>query len=125
MRAYSGASSADQRDSKLNPKLLKWVHRNFLSSVIPFGRACLIPQLSYLSEAAASLLDRRLEANIVPRTEVVELSSSAFYYVWIDRERARSRDKGGKGIKLPPKPGSWQVFLKGYKGESPIAAPRG
>lgn len=26
----------------LNPKLLKWLHRNFLSRVIPFGRACLM-----------------------------------------------------------------------------------
>jgi phosphatidylinositol 4-kinase type 2 len=80
----------------------------------PFGRACLIPQLSYLSEAAASLLDRRLELHIVPRTECVSLSSPAFFYDWIDRERAKSKGKI-EGRKLPEKPGSFQVFLKGYK----------
>ena len=96
---------------RLNPKFTKWVHRNFLSSVIPFGRACLIPQLSYLSEAGASLLDRRLKMHIVPRTEVVELASGAFYYDWIDRERARS-----KGGQYPLKAGSFQVFLKGFQG---------
>lgn len=96
---------------RLNPKLTKWIHRNFLSKIIPFGRACLIPQHSYLSESAASLMDRRLGANIVPRTEVVDLSSPAFYYDWIDRERAKS------GRKLPAKPGSFQVFLKGYTGQ--------
>lgn len=103
-----------RNDRRLNPKFTKWVHRTFLQSIIPFGRACLIPQLSYLSEAAASLLDRRLEANIVPRTEVVSLSSGAFYYDWIDRERA----KGIRGRKLPDKIGSFQVFLKGFQDAS-------
>lgn len=51
--------------------------------------------------------------HIVPRTEVVELASSAFYYDWIDRERARS--KAGSGL-LPLKAGSFQVFLKGFQG---------
>lgn len=31
---------------------------------------------SYISEAAASLLDQRLDLNIVPRTQLVSLSSS-------------------------------------------------
>ncbi|KAK4047232.1 Phosphatidylinositol 4-kinase LSB6 [Microbotryomycetes sp. JL201] len=93
---------------RLNPKFTKYVHRVFLSRIIPFGRACLIPNLSYLSESAASLLDRRLETYIVPRTEVVSLASPAFYYDWIDRERA-----GRKG-KLRDKDGSFQVFLKGF-----------
>lgn len=98
---------------QLNPKLTKWIHRNLLSSIIPFGRACLIPQLSYLSESAASLLDRRLNLHIVPRTEVVPLSSPAFYYQWIDRERARSRHQP-----LPDKDGSFQFFLKGFQDAS-------
>lgn len=111
---------------RLNPKLTKWLHRNFFSRIIvgpplprsarsltlpfsqPFGRACLIPQLSYLSESAASLLDRRLGTHIVPRTEVASLSSRAFFYDWIDIERA-----GRKG-RLPDKDGSFQVFLKGF-----------
>ncbi|KAK4703957.1 phosphatidylinositol 4-kinase type 2, partial [Phenoliferia sp. Uapishka_3] len=106
---------------RLNPKFTKWVHREFLSRVIPFGRACLIPQLSYLSEAAAALLDRRLDSNIVPRTEVVSLSSPAFFYDFIDRERAARASKGiwrGRSSQLPPKPGSFQVFLKGFQDAS-------
>ncbi|BGP32589.1 Phosphatidylinositol 4-kinase LSB6 [Rhodotorula toruloides] len=93
----------------LNPKMVKWIHRNFLSRVIPFGRACLVPRQSYLSESAASILDRHLGTNIVPRTEVVALSSPAFYYDWIDREKAK------RGAGLREKEGSFQVFLKGFK----------
>jgi len=38
--------------------------------------ACLtLPIFSYISEAAASLLDERLRLNIVPRTQLVSLSS--------------------------------------------------
>ncbi|SCZ87958.1 BZ3500_MvSof-1268-A1-R1_Chr2-1g04091 [Microbotryum saponariae] len=99
----------------LNPKLTKWLHRNFFSRIIPFGRACLIPQLSYLSESAASLMDRRLETHIVPPTQVVPLSSPAFFYDWIDRERAQRQRQP---VPLPDKPGSFQVFLKGFKDAS-------
>lgn len=91
----------------------------YLRVLQPFGRACLIPQLSYLSEAAASLIDRRLDANIVPRTEVIELSSPAFFYDFLDRERAARAAKGKHGRRaatLPQKPGSFQVFLKGFQG---------
>lgn len=91
----------------LNPKLTKWLHRQF-RWIIPFGRACLIPNLSYISEAAASLLDERLELHIVPRTELVSLSSPAFYYHWLDRNAAK------KGKPLPEKIGSMQYFLHGY-----------
>ena len=40
----------------------------------PHKPVCLRPT-SYISEAAASLLDRRLDLHIVPRTELVSLSS--------------------------------------------------
>ncbi|GJN90949.1 hypothetical protein Rhopal_003963-T1 [Rhodotorula paludigena] len=96
----------------LNPKFTKWVHRQFLSRIIPFGRACLIPGLSYLSESAASILDRHLETNIVPRTEIVTLSSAAFYYAWAERERAARTAEP-----LRAKEGSFQVFLKGFTAE--------
>jgi hypothetical protein len=71
----------------------------------------LIPGQSYLSESAASVLDRKLESWIVPRTEVVGLTSKAFYYDWIDRERAKK-----DGAELREKEGSFQVFLKGFTG---------
>lgn len=94
-----------------NPKWTKWIHRNLFP--FAFGRACLIPNLSYVSEAAAYVLDCRLMTNIVPYTDVVYLSSPSFNYDFWDR-RAFYRKKKP----LPPKPGSFQVFLKGYKDAS-------
>ncbi|ESK85210.1 phosphatidylinositol 4-kinase type ii subunit alpha [Moniliophthora roreri MCA 2997] len=92
---------------RLNPKTTKWIHRQF-RWIIPFGRACLIPNLSYISEAAASLLDERLDLHIVPPTRLVSLSSPAFFYDWLDRSAAK------KGKPLPEKIGSMQFFLHGY-----------
>lgn len=91
-----------------NPKWTKWIHRNLFP--FAFGRACLIPNLSYVSEAAAYVLDTQLRTNIVPYTEVVGLSSKSFYYDFWER-RAYYRKKKP----LPEKLGSFQVFLKGYK----------
>lgn len=91
-----------------NPKWTKWLHRNLFPCC--FGRACLIPNLSYVSEAAAYVLDARLRTNLVPYTDIVWLSSKSFYYDFWDRRKAWSGRKA-----LPPKVGSFQVFLKGYK----------
>ncbi|KAG2015532.1 phosphatidyl inositol kinase [Coprinopsis cinerea AmutBmut pab1-1] len=96
---------------RLNPKTTKWLHRQF-RWIIPFGRACLIPNLSYISEAAASLLDTRLDLHIVPPTKLVSLSSEAFFYDWIDRNAFK------KGKPLPEKIGSMQYFLHGYQDAS-------
>ena len=90
----------------LNPKWIKWLHKTCCPCF--FGRSCLIANLGYISEAAASALDRKLSLNIVPRTEVVELASPAFNYSWIDR---KNKDKKG----LPKKIGSFQIFLSGYR----------
>lgn len=91
-----------------NPKWTKWIHRNLFPCF--FGRACLIPNLSYVSEAAAYVLDSRLRTNIVPYTDIVHLSSKAFYYDFWQRSAFYRKHKP-----LPEKPGSFQVFLKGYK----------
>ncbi|KAK5128176.1 hypothetical protein LTR08_004080 [Meristemomyces frigidus] len=92
-----------------NPKWTKWIHRNLLP--FAFGRAMLIPNLSYVSEAAAYVLDCQLRTNLVPYTDVVNLSSKSFHYdFWERRAYYRKRKP------LPEKPGSFQVFLKGYKG---------
>lgn len=56
-------------------------------------------------------MDRRLKLNIVPTTEVVWLSSSAFHYDYLDR-RAAKLQKGAKP--LPDKVGSFQLFLHGF-----------
>ncbi|EPE10688.1 phosphatidylinositol 4-kinase type ii subunit alpha [Ophiostoma piceae UAMH 11346] len=91
-----------------NPKWNKWIHRNLFPCF--FGRACLIPNLSYVSEAAAYVLDAQLRTYMVPYTDVVYLSSKAFHYPFWDRySHSRNRKP------LPAKPGSFQVFLKGFK----------
>lgn len=91
-----------------NPKWTKWIHRNLFPFF--FGRACLIPNLSYVSEAAAFVLDTQLRTNLVPYTDVVALSSKSFHYDFWDRRAYYRKHKP-----LPEKVGSFQVFLKGYK----------
>jgi len=91
-----------------NPKWTKWIHRNLFPCF--FGRAMLIPNLSYISEAAAYVLDVQLRTNLVPYTDVVSLSSPSFFYDFWDR-RAYYRKKKP----LPEKLGSFQIFLRGYK----------
>ncbi|EST07088.1 Phosphatidylinositol 3-/4-kinase, catalytic domain protein [Kalmanozyma brasiliensis GHG001] len=89
----------------LNPK------RQFLRKYLwwAMGRPCLIPNFSYLSEVGASYLDARLALRMVPRTELVELSSPTFHYAYHDRT-AFDKD----GVPLPNKIGSYQTFLKGF-----------
>lgn len=91
-----------------NPKWTKWIHRNLFPFF--FGRACLIPNLSYISEAAAYVLDTQLRTNIVPYTDIVSLSSKSFHYDFWDRRAYYRRRKP-----FPEKIGSFQYFLKGYK----------
>lgn len=91
-----------------NPKWNKWIHRNLFPCF--FGRACLIPNLSYVSEAAAYTLDCQLKTNMVPYTDVIWLSSKSFHYPYWDRRSFYRKKKP-----LPAKPGSFQVFLKGFK----------
>uniref|UniRef100_A0A671PI28 Phosphatidylinositol 4-kinase type 2 n=1 Tax=Sinocyclocheilus anshuiensis TaxID=1608454 RepID=A0A671PI28_9TELE len=80
---------------QLNPKWTKWLQK--LCCPCCFGRDCLVLNQGYLSEAGASLVDQKLELNIVPRTKVVYLSSETFNYSAIDRV------------------GSFQLFVEGYK----------
>lgn len=91
----------------LSPKWTKWLHRNLFPCF--FGRPCLVPNNGYICESAASLLDRQLLTHIVPFTDIVYLSSSAFYYRFFDRRRFR------KGRPLPDKVGSFQLFLHDYE----------
>lgn len=73
-------------------------------------RNSLIPNLSYVSEAAAYVLDCQLRTRLVPYTDVVWLSSKSFHYPFWDRRGFYRKKKP-----LPAKPGSFQVFLKGFK----------
>lgn len=91
----------------LSPKWTKWLHRNLFPCC--FGRACLIPNIGYLCEAAASVLDYKLQTNLVPHTEIVSLSSSSFNYPYIVRRNAELYSHS-----LPSKIGSLQMFLTDY-----------
>uniref|UniRef100_A0A3P8VA54 Phosphatidylinositol 4-kinase type 2 n=1 Tax=Cynoglossus semilaevis TaxID=244447 RepID=A0A3P8VA54_CYNSE len=108
---------------QLNPKWTKWLQK--LCCPCCFGRDCLVLNQGYLSEAGASLVDQKLELNIVPRTKVVYLASETFNYSAIDRVKSRGKrlalekvPKVGQRfhrIGLPPKVGSFQMFVEGYK----------
>jgi phosphatidylinositol 4-kinase type 2 len=63
-----------------------------------------------VSEAAAYVLDTQLRTHVVPYTDVVNLASKSFHYPFWDRY-AHSRNRKP----LPAKPGSFQVFLKGFR----------
>ncbi|KAL7746915.1 Phosphatidylinositol 4-kinase LSB6 [Sorochytrium milnesiophthora] len=95
------------------PKNEEPIHRNIFCCC--FGRSCLVPNIGYLSEAAASTLDRRLGFHIVPRTEVIALASPAFYYPRSTYRRIRQRQKKGLSASLPAKVGSFQLFMRGFK----------
>ncbi|CAK6433255.1 unnamed protein product [Pipistrellus nathusii] len=109
--------------SQLNPKWTKYIHK--VCCPCCFGRGCLVPNQGYLSEAAASLVDEKLHLGIVPKTRVVWLVSETFNYSTIDRAKARGKKyalekvpKVGRKfhrIGLPPKIGSFQLFVDGYK----------
>lgn len=87
----------------LSPKWSKWLHRTFFPCF--FGRSCLIPNLGYISEAAACVLDRQLLSYIVPYTDIIHLKSPAFYYSFWERTRS----------KVPhDRIGSFQMFLHHY-----------
>uniref|UniRef100_A0A6Q2Z831 Phosphatidylinositol 4-kinase type 2 n=1 Tax=Esox lucius TaxID=8010 RepID=A0A6Q2Z831_ESOLU len=106
----------------LNPKWTKYFHK--LCCPCCFGRGCLIPNQGYLSEAAASLVDTKLGLGVVPKTKVVYLVSETFHYNAIDRAKSRGKKyalekvpKVGRHfhrVGLPPKVGSFQLFVEGY-----------
>lgn len=47
----------------------------------------------YLSEAGASLVDRRLKLNVVPNTRIVRLVAETFNYARIDRQKAKLKKR--------------------------------
>jgi phosphatidylinositol 4-kinase type 2 len=108
---------------QLNPKWVKWMHK--MCCPCCFGRSCLIPNQGYLSEAGASVVDQKLQLNIVPKTKVVRLAAPTFNYNHIDRTKADAKQRildkypaiGRRfhRVGLPPKSGSFQLFVKGYK----------
>ncbi|XP_074678378.1 phosphatidylinositol 4-kinase type 2-beta isoform X3 [Strix aluco] len=107
----------------LNPKWTKYFHK--VCCPCCFGRGCLVPNQGYLSEAGAYLVDDKLGLGVVPKTKVVWLVSETFNYSAIDRAKSRGKKyalekvpkvaKKFNRIGLPPKVGSFQLFVEGYK----------
>ncbi|XP_054262513.1 phosphatidylinositol 4-kinase type 2-alpha isoform X1 [Macrosteles quadrilineatus] len=108
---------------RFNPKWTKWMHK--LCCPCCFGRACLIPNQGYLSEAGASLVDHKLGLDIVPKTRVVKLVSPTFNYPRIARGKSHVKHAINEHfpnvgrhfhrLGLKPKIGSYQLFVEGYK----------
>lgn len=58
----------------LNPKWTKWLHKTCCPCC--FGRSCLVPNQGYLSEVGASIVDKKLGLNVVPKTKVRNIRKS-------------------------------------------------
>lgn len=105
-----------------NPKWSKYFHR--VCCPCCFGRKCLLTNHGYLSEVGASLIDERLQLNIVPTTRLASLTSTAFNHNTINIVKSKTKtqiaetfpDIGRKFHRLgvPPKTGSLQLFVSGY-----------
>lgn len=85
-----------------NPKWTKYLHKTLLPCM--FGRACLVANQGYISEAAAYAVDVHLGLGVVPPTNLVELASTSFNY----------SDMPADALILPPKLGSLQLFVSGF-----------
>jgi hypothetical protein len=90
-----------------NPKWTKWIHRNLFPCF--FGRACLIPNLSYVSEAAACVLT----AAYAPTSYLILISSTCHQS---PSTTISGTDQAtiGNGSRYRRKSAA-QVFLKGFK----------
>ena len=68
-----------------NPKLPKRIQRTLFPCM--FGRSCLLSNIGFISEAAASVVDRLTGLDIVPLTGLAEFYSSTFSYKKSDTNR--------------------------------------
>ncbi|GMT05897.1 hypothetical protein PENTCL1PPCAC_28071, partial [Pristionchus entomophagus] len=79
----------------------------------------------YLSEAGASIVDRKLGLDVVPTTGIIKLAAPTFNYSRMDRAKARTKERiytrypdlgrRFKTVGLPDKVGSFQLFVTGYQ----------
>lgn len=116
----------------MNPRWSKWFQR--VCCPCAFGRSCLTNNQGYVSEAAASIVDRHFRLNVVPRTEVVELAAPCFHYgYWIRRQVEKKMEQSGTGgtfplddprgtTFFPRKIGSFQLFVRGFRDAGEVLA---
>lgn len=110
---------------RFNPKWTKWLQKNLCPCC--FGRGCLVPNQGYLSEAGASIIDSKLQLNIVPKTRIVRLASDSFNYPAYQRHLITAKREINESVGrhmhgrrvfqpkgLPPKIGSFQLFVENY-----------
>lgn len=98
---------------QLNPRWIKWLHRHCCPCL--FGRSFLMPNTGYISETAASLVDSFLGLNVVPRTHIAHLSSSAFVFPWWEHYRMWREHAQNPAARYPLKLGSFQLFVQGFE----------
>jgi phosphatidylinositol 4-kinase type 2 len=95
---------------EFNPRWIKWLHR--YCSPCVFGRACLMPNSGFISEAGASLVDCLFQLEMVPPTEIVQLWSPTFSWhsllSWIGGTKSEETEK-------KMKVGSFQVYVEGFR----------
>lgn len=104
--------------SNMNPKWSKWLHRSCFPCC--FGRSCVMVGTGYLSETAASVVDRFLGLDLVPRTEIQALGAASFYYSigdwWQARKRAQAETADGSLYTFyREKIGSFQIFVEDFR----------
>jgi len=107
--------------SQMNPKWSKWLHRTCCPCC--FGRSCIMVGVGYVSEVAASVVDRFLSLDMVPRTEIVELAAPTFYYTLLERWQAHNRRQSMKEMDGSEQPysfyrgkfGSFQLFANDFR----------
>ncbi|PJF18018.1 Phosphatidylinositol 4-kinase type 2-beta [Paramicrosporidium saccamoebae] len=102
----------------LNPKWIKWLHRTCCPCL--FGRSFLVPNIGYISEAAASMVDSFLGLNMVPRTQIARLRSSAFVFPWWEHVRIWRERHENPVSRYPHKLGSFQLFVEGFEDSSTV-----
>lgn len=109
----------------MNPKWSKCLQR--ICCPCTFGRSCLPTNQGYCTEVAASVVDRYFRINVVPRTEVAELSSPSFHYGrWIRKGVERKKKHHQQAVTMPAddpygtalfprKSGSFQLYVQGFR----------